>query len=322
MAIGALSRNTMAWPKLKSIYRHVVEVFSIWLDAEASTMGAAVAFYCIFAIAPLFILVLALAGAVFGHQSAQHELFGELQKLIGANGSQSIQSILNAANRPRASMFAAVIGFAALFIGASSVFIQLQQSLNAIWGVRVKSSGVRTFVVQRLLSFAALLGIGFLLLISLVVSAVLDAAGTWMSGVLPLHQFIWQVFNFVFSFGIVTLLFALIFKVLPDVIIAWRDVWIGAAVTALLFTIGKFLIGDYLGRSSVSSAYGAAGSFVVVLLWVYYSTQILLLGAASVRVYANRYGSHIRPSPHAEFIKKVQMRDKHRHLGKSSSLSS
>ena len=294
----------MARRKLKSIYRHILEVISIWNGVNASTMGAAVAFYTIFAIAPLFILVLALAGTVFGHQAAQRELFGEVKGLIGNSGSEAIQSILSAANRPKASLIAAIIGFTTLFIGASSVFMQLQQSLNAIWNVRATSKGVRVFIKYRLLSFAALLGIGFLLLVSLIISAGLDAAGEWIDNIAPVGLIFWRIVNFAVSLGIITLLFALIFKVLPDVIISWRDVWIGASVTALLFTIGKVLLGAYLGRSSVGSAYGAAGSFVVVLLWVYYSTQILLFGAASVRVYANRYGRHIVPAPHAEFITK------------------
>ncbi len=260
------------------------------------------AFYTIFAIAPLFILVLALAGMLFGHEAAQRELFGQIEGLVGKNGSQAIQSILAAADRPKAGLAATIIGFIALFIGASSVFIQLQQSLNAIWNVRLKASGLQNFIKHRLLSFAALLGIGFLLLVSLIISAALNAAGTWIGGIIPAHEVFWQIVDLLVSMGIITLLFALIFKMLPDVRIAWRDVWIGSFETALLFTIGKFLLGAYLGRSSLSSAYGVAGSFVVVLLWVYYSAQILLLGAASIRVYANRYGSRILPAANAEFV--------------------
>jgi membrane protein len=265
-------------------------------------MGAAVAFYTIFAIAPLFILVLALAGVLFGHEAAQRELFGQIEGLIGTNGSQAIQSILIAANKPKTGLLATIIGFAALFIGASSVFIQLQLSLNAIWNVRLKTTGVRSFIKHRLLSFAALLGIGFLLLVSLIVSAGLSAAGKWIGGMMPAHEIIWQIVDMAASLGIITLLFAMMFKILPDVIIAWHDVWIGSFVTAVLFTFGKFLLGAYLGRSTLSSAYGAAGSFIVVLLWVYYSAQILLFGAASIRVYANRYGTSIQPAANAEFV--------------------
>jgi membrane protein len=298
----------------KSLYRHITEAYFIWNDANASAMGAAVAFYTIFAIAPLFILVLALAGVLFGHEAAQRELFGQIEGLIGANGSEAIQSILIAANKPKTGLLATIIGFATLFIGASSVFIQLQLSLNAIWNVRLKTSGVRSFIKHRLLSFAALLGIGFLLLVSLIVSAGLSAAGKWIGGMMPAHEIIWQIVDMAASLGIITLLFAMMFKVLPDVIIAWHDVWIGSFVTALLFTFGKFLLGAYLGRSTLSSAYGAAGSFIVVLLWVYYSAQILLFGAASIRVYANRYGTRIQPAANAEFIlqeKKLKSTTRH-----------
>jgi membrane protein len=287
--------------RLKSLYDNAYAVVTVWLNANASANGAAVAFYTIFAIAPLFILVLALAGVLFGHEAAKNQLFAEIAKLIGRSGSQSVQSILVAADRPKASLFATVVGLIALFIGASSVFIQLQQALNAIWNVRLKGTGIRRFLKYRLISFVALLSIGFLLLVSLIISAVLDALGKWMSGIVPAHLFVWEVIDFAASLTIITLLFAMIFKILPDVKIAWRDVWVGSLITALLFTIGKFLLGAYLGRSSLSSAYGAVGSFVVVLLWVYYSAQILLLGAAFVRVYADRHGSRSRPAADAEF---------------------
>lgn len=294
--------NVMPSSKFRVLYRHLVETFSIWNDANASALGAAVAFYTIFAIAPLFILVLALAGFMFGHEAAQKELYGQISGLIGKNGGEAIQSILAAADKPRAGLAATIIGFITLFVGATTVFVQLQQSLNAIWNVRPKSMSVRSFIVQRLLSFAALVGIGFLLLVSLIVSAGLDAAGKWMGGMVPAHEVIWNIVDAVVSTGIITLLFAMIFKMLPDVIIAWRDVWRGSFITALLFIAGKFLLGAYLGRNSFSSAYGAAGSFIVVLLWVYYSAQILLFGAAYIRVYAKERGSPIRPMANARFV--------------------
>jgi membrane protein len=306
--------------KLKYLYGHAVHVITIWNDANASAMGAAVAFYTIFAIAPLFILVLALAGAIFGPEAAHRELFGQIEGLIGKNGAEAIQSILAAANQPKANLWATIIGFTTLFIGASSVFIQLQQALNAIWNVRLKSTGLHSFIRHRLLSFAALLGIGFLLLVSLIVSAGLHAAGKWVSGVNPNHEAFWQCLDLAVSLGIITLLFAMIFKMLPDVIIAWHDVWIGSFITALLFSVGKFLLGAYLGRSTLSSAYGAAGSFVVVLLWVYYSAQLLLFGAASIRVYAREHGSPIRPSSNAEFVaqEKTERREQATRLPKPS----
>jgi len=305
--------------KLKSWYDTGYSVVMVWINANASAMGAAVAFYTIFAIAPLFILVLALAGVLFGHQSAQHQVFAEISQLIGKNSAESVESILTAANRPRASLIATIVGFVALFVGASSVFIQLQQALNAIWSVRLKTTGIRSFLRYRLLSFMMLLGIGFLLLVSLILSAVLDGIGKWMSNVVPLHFLIWKGIDIGASLGVITLLFAMIFKMLPDVKIAWHDVWIGSLITALLFTIGKFLLGAYLGRSSLSSAYGAAGSFVVVLMWVYYSAQILMFGAAFVRVYADKYGSHSRPTADAEFVT-TQFR-KHPHDDHGSELA-
>jgi membrane protein len=288
--------------KLKSLYQHIVQAISVWNDANASAMGAAIAFYTIFAIAPLFILVLVLAGALFGPEAAHRELFGQIKGLVGDNGATAIQSILTAADKPKTSLLATILGFITLFIGASTVFIQLQQSLNAIWKVRLKTSGLQSFIRHRLLSFAALLGIGFLLLVSLIVSAALEAAGKWMGGMIPAHEVIWHILDLVISLAIITLLFALMFKLLPDVLIAWRDVWIGSFVTALFFTAGKYLLGAYLGRGSLSSAYGAAGSFVVVLLWVYYSAQILLFGAASIHVYAKQHGASIRPASNAEFV--------------------
>jgi membrane protein len=296
--------------KLKASYRFVLEIYSVWSEGSATTMGAAVAFYTIFAIAPLFILVLALAGFFFGQEAAQHELFGQLSNLVGRKGGEAIQSVLASANRPRANTLATSVALVFLFIGASGVFIQLQDSLNAIWNVQLKpGGGLRHLIKSRLLSFAMLLGIGFLLLVSLILSAALSAAGKFMSGILPAQEIIWNIVNFIVSLGLVTLLFAMIFKILPDMKIAWHDVWIGAFITALLFDLGKFLLGFYLGRSTVASAYGAAGSLVVVLLWVYYSVQILLFGAAFTRIWATKYGKHIKPAAGAKFVQKEREDD-------------
>jgi membrane protein len=283
-------------------YDTVLKVVLIWSNANSSAMGAAVAYYTIFAIAPLFILTLALAGLCFGHEAAQHALFQQISGLIGQKSADAMGSLLAAADRPKTSAFATVIGLATLFIGATSVFIQLQQSLNAIWGVRPKRGTVWQFIRTRLISFAALLSIGFLLLVSLILSAALAAAGKWLRGVLPAEAVIWQGVDFLLSLALITLLFAMMFKILPDVKIDWRDVWIGALITAVLFTVGKALIGLYLGRSSVSSAYGAAGSLILVMVWVYYSVQIVLFGAASTRVWAQKHNAEIHPLEGAEFF--------------------
>jgi len=274
---------------LKLIFRLAMQIFETWKNANATTLGAATAFYTIFAVAPLFMLVLALAGFCFGDM-ARHELFDQVSGLIGQKSANALQSLLVAADRPRSGAFATVLGLAALFVGATSVFIQLQQALNAVWSVQPQD-GWRQFIRLRLLSFATLLGIGFLLLVSLVVSAALAAAGKWVRDVLPAQEVIWQLIDFAVSLGLITVLFAMMFKILPDIDISWRNVWAGAFITSLLFTVGKFAIGLYLGRSSVSSAYGAAGSLVVGLLWVYYSVQILLFGAAITRVYTTRRSS-------------------------------
>lgn len=282
-------------------YRIIMEVVAIWSDANSSAMGAAVAYYTTFAIAPLFILTLAISGLCFGHTAAEHALFDQVSGLIGNKGAGAMEQLLTSADKPKSGTFATIVGIATLFIGATSVFIQLQQSLNAVWSVRPRRGTVWQFIRTRLISFAALLGIGFLLLVSLVLSAALAAAGKWLSGVLPGEAVLWQGVDFLFSLALVTLLFALMFKVLPDVRIGWRDVWAGALITALLFTFGKFLIGLYLGRSTISSAYGAAGSLILVLVWVYYSVQIVLFGAASTRVWAQKHRDKIHPLEGAEF---------------------
>lgn len=274
-----------------------------WSNQDVPRLGAALSFYTLFAIAPLFVIVLAVAGLWFGEEAARRELFGQVSGLVGSEGGKAIQSLVVAADKPKTGVWATVIAAVTLLVGATSVFVQLQDSLNSVWGVRRKpGGGLRHFIKDRLLSFALIVGIGFLLLVSLVLSAGLSVLGKFMGGLLPAQEVLLQVINFVVSFGVITLLFAMIFKVLPDVKIAWREVWIGAMITALLFNLGKFLLGLYLGRSSVTSAYGAAGSLVIVLLWVYYSAQILFFGAKFTQIYASRYGSRLEPMPGAEAV--------------------
>lgn len=287
----------------RSSFELVKQTVSEWIDQGVSRMGAALAFYTLFAMAPLFVIVLAIAGVWFGEEAARRELFSQVSGLVGSAGGEAIQALVSAANKPKTGAWAAVIAVATLFVGATGVFVQLQDALNSIWGVRrVPGRGLRNFIKDRLLSFALIVGIGFLLLVSLVVSAGLSALGKFMVGLLPEQGTIWQGINFVVSFGVITLLFAMIFKVLPDVKIAWRDVWIGAILTALLFNLGKFLLGLYLGRSSVTSAYGAAGSLVIVLLWVYYSAQILFFGAKFTQIYSTKHGSRLEPAPGARAV--------------------
>jgi len=292
--------TTMTRP-LKSVFAMVKQAVSEWFDQSISRLGAALAFYTFFSIAPLFVIVLAIAGLWFGEEAARRELFSQVSGLVGSEGGEAIQALVSAARKPTTGVWATVIASATLFVGATGVFVQLQDALNSIWGVRRKPGrGVRNFIKDRVLSFALIIGIGFLLLVSLVLSAALSALGNYMTGLLPAQETLWQGINFVISFVVITLLFAMIFKVLPDVKIAWRDVWTGALLTALLFNLGKYLLGLYLGRSSVTSAYGAAGSLVVVLLWVYYSAQILFFGAKFTQIYSARHGSRREPVPGAK----------------------
>jgi membrane protein len=288
---------------LIAILELVKQVVSEWIDQDVPRMGAALAFYTFFAISPLFVIVLAIAGFWFGEQAARRELFSQFSSLVGSEGAEAVQALVSAAQKTKTGAWATVIAGITLFVGATGVFVQLQDALNAIWSVRREPGrGLRNFIKDRLLSFALIVGIGFLLLVSLVLSAGLSALDKFMVVLVPAHETVWQGINFVVSFGVITLLFAVIFKVLPDVKIAWRDVWIGATITALLFNVGKHLFGLYLGRSGVASVFGAAGSLVIVLLWVYYSAQILFFGAKFTKVYSNRYGSHLEPVPGAEEV--------------------
>lgn len=286
-----------------SLARLVRQTTLEWMAQDVPRLGASLAFYTIFAIAPLFVIVLAIAGLWFGEEAARRELFNEVSGLVGSEGREAIEALVSAANQPKAGAWATVAALATLFIGVTGVFVELQDALNTVWGVRrLPGRGFHRFVKDRLLSFALVVGMGFLLLVSLVLSAGLSAFGKFLDGLLPAQEVIWQGVNFTVSFGVITVLFALVFKVLPDVKIAWRDVWIGAVITALLFNLGKLLIGLYLGRSGITSAYGAAGSLVVILMWVYYSSQILFFGAKFTQVYANEYGARLEPTSGASIV--------------------
>ena len=256
-------------------------------------MGAALAYYTIFSIAPLLLIVISVAGLVFGRDAARGEIFAQLSGLMGAQGAMAVQGLLEAVNKPTEGIVATAIGIALLVVGATTVFGELQDALDRIWRApaREQDTGLFNLLRVRLMSFSMIMGIGFLLMVSLVASAALAALGKWWSPLFGGWETLAQTVNFAFSFVMVTIVFAMIYKVMPRVRVQWRDVWVGAAVTALLFTIGKHLIGLYIGKSSVASGYGAAGSLVVVLVWVYYSAQIFLLGAEFTWVYAHTFGS-------------------------------
>lgn len=271
-----------------------------WSADKAPRLAAALSYYTVFSLAPLLLVVIAIAGLVFGPDAARGRIDDQLRGLIGQEGAAFIQEMLQNANKPATGIFATIVGIVTLLLGAMGVFAQLKDALNTAWDVQPKpGGGIKHFIMNNILSFGMLLGVGFLLLVSLVLSAGLAALDQFTRGLLPGVEFIIQLINLVVSFGVITALFALIFKFLPDAKIAWKDVWIGAAVTSLLFTIGKFAIGLYLGNSGTATTYGAAASLVVLFLWIYYSAQILLFGAEFTQVYARTYGSQIQPNKNA-----------------------
>ena len=264
-----------------------------WLDDYAQSMGAALAFYTMFSIAPFLLIVTAVAGLFFGEGAAKGEIFNQMQSLLGAQGAMAVQSLLESATKPTGSVLAAVVGSAFLFIGATSVFAELQDALDRIWRapLRVNTFGLWRLVRARLLSFGMILGIGFLLMVSLAFSAGVAALSKWWDALFQGWATVAFIINLAASLILSTAVFAMIYKLMPRVQIDWRDVWIGAVVTALLFITGKFLIGLYLGRSGISARFGSAGSLVVVLLWVYYSAQVFLFGAEFTWAYSHKFGS-------------------------------
>ena len=259
----------------------------------APSMGAALSYYTLFSIAPLLLIVISVAGVFFGADAVRGVIFAQLQSLMGEEGAEAIQDMLATASDPKTGMLATLASVGGLVIGATTVFNELQNDLDRIWRApaRVKSSGIWNLLRTRLLSFGMVLGLAFLLTVSLVTSAALSTVGKWWDGWFGAWEPLAHLLDIVINFGLLTLIFALIYKMIPRVHVSWHDVWIGAGVTSLLFVLGKVLIGLYLGKSDMTSSFGAAGSMVLVMVWVYYSTQIFLFGAEFTWVYANVYGS-------------------------------
>ncbi len=264
-----------------------------WIDDKAPSMGAALAFYTLFSLAPLLLIAISVAGLVFGQQAARGEILAQLTDLVGNTSAQAVQAMLEQVSRPGAGLLGTVVGVVTLLIGATTVFGELQSALDRIWAVpdQIPRGGPWNLVRARLLSLGLILGIGFLLMVSLLASAALAALSRWWAPFFESFGFLAAGLDLGVSLVLITALFAMIYKLMPSARVAWRDVWIGSALTALLFTIGKFLIALYIGRSGVASPFGAAGSVVVLLMWVYFSAQIFLLGAEFTWVYANRHGS-------------------------------
>lgn len=281
------------WPILK-------ETATDWSDDNASRLAAALACYTLLSIAPLLVLSVAVAGLAFGEEAARGQIVGQIGGIVGTEAGVAVQTIAANAKEPSAGILSSIVGLAVLLFGASGVFNELQNTLNAIWEVEPKpNQGVKGFIRHRFFSFAMVLAVAFLLLVSLVVSAALAATGKFFERYLPGGELVWQAVNFVVALSVTTALFAAIFKVIPDVVMRWRDAWIGGLFTAVLFTIGKFALGLYIGKSGTTSSFGVAGSLVALVLWVYYSSQILFLGAEFTQVYSRHFGGRIRPNEHA-----------------------
>jgi membrane protein len=291
---------------LKETIDVLKQTFSEWMEDQAPTLGAALAYYTVFSLAPLLIISISIAGLVFSKEAAQGQIFDQLRGLLGDESGRAMEVMVqNASAEPATGLVATLLGFVTLLFGASGVFAQLQMSLNTIWGVQPKPGrGILGIIQDRILSFGFILVVGFLLLVSLLLTAAIAFVGHRFGDMVPGMEALVQILNSIFSLAVIALLFAMIFKFLPDAKIAWRDVWIGAFITAALFTLGKFALGLYLGRSGVGSSYGAAGSLIVLLLWVFFSSQIVFFGAEFTQVYANRFGSRVAPSGNAVAVSK------------------
>ncbi len=281
------------------------ETIHNWEQDNVSRLAAALSCYALLSIAPLGIMSVAVAGLVFGQEAARGHIAAEIGSIVGSEAARAIELIVANSARNSGGILGAVLGIVVLILGASGVFVELQSAMNTIWKVAPKpGQGVITFIRHRMLSFAMVLAVAFLLLVSLIVNAALSAIGKFFGEYLPVGEVIWQVAYGAVSFVITAGLFALIFKVLPDIEVAWGDVWPGAFVTAFLFTIGKVLLALYIGESSVTSSFGAAGSLVALVIWVYYSSQIVFLGAELAEVYSRRVGTGFHPTEHAVSVQR------------------
>ena len=287
--------------KSKIALRLLKETFAAWQKDKVPLLASSLAYYTVFSIAPLLLIAIAIAGVFFGEDAVRGQIIGQIQELIGHDAASAIQSMLqNTQKSYVGGTFATIFGVITLLLGASGVFGQLQEALNIIWDVKPKPGrSLITFVKARFISFAMVLVIGFLLVVSSLISTLLHAVAHFIRHLIPSIEFLGQSLDFILSFIVVTLLFASIYKVLPDVKVPWRNLWLGAAITALFFNIGKYIISLYLSGSNIASVYGAASSIIVVLVWVFYSAQILLLGAEFTQIYCSYLGTPISPSKHA-----------------------
>ncbi len=295
---------------ISNFFKVTKETAKEWMDEDPFRRSATVAYYAVFSIPALLVIVIALAGLVFGREAVQGEISAQIQSALGAETAESIEDIIAKSSEAKTSIWATIIGFITLIIGSTGVFGELQTSLNQIWEVKVvaKKKWLKT-IKNRLFSFGLVLSIGFLLLISLLLTTALEALSGYINRLLPdFMVVVFHILNFIISFGVITVLFALIFKVLPDAKIRWRDVWIGAVVTGLLFVLGKYALGIYFAKANPGSAYGAAGSIILIMLWVSYSCMILFFGAEFTKQYAVAHGHEIQPTTDSEIISEKEIK--------------
>ncbi len=294
-----MADNTFKWKDLPGLIK---ETYTEWNNDDPWRQSAVVAYYAIFSLPALLIIVITIAGSIFGEAAVQGELSNEIGNMIGPDAASEVETMISNAYTNQNSVIATIIGIAVLVFGATGVFYQLQQSLNNVWNVEPdKDAGIKKLLKDRLTSFSVILVIGFLMLISLLLTTLLSVLSDFIVRHLPDYLlYVFYVVQFLVSFGIITLLFGMIFKILPDVELEWKTVWTGAIVTAALFVIGKFALGIYFGKANPGSAYGAAGSIILILLWVSYSCLILFFGAEFTKVYARRYMQNVKPSKHAK----------------------
>lgn len=286
---------------LRKIGRLFRETFKEWQEDNASRIAAALAYYAVFSISPLLVIAIAIAGTFFGQQTAQDQITEQITALVGEDGVQPVLMALDNISQPEIRGVASLISVGVLLLGASGFFAQLQDALNTVWKVKPQpGQGIWIFVRKRVSSFLMVLAIGLLLILSLILSAVVSTLSKYQADYLPGWAILWENLDFIVSLGLMTFIFGLMFKYVPDAKIAWKDVFVGSVITALLFLFGKFLLGVYLSKGSLGSAYGAAGSLIVLLAWIYYSAQIILFGAEFTQVYTRIYGSKIRPSKHSQ----------------------
>lgn len=291
---------------MKKLFRTIVAVmkdaFAGFSEHNAARMGASLSYYTVFSIGPLLLIAIAVAGMVFGREAAQNEVFDTLKGFLGASGADVVQNAVQSASKKSSSILATIVSVALLLVTASGVFAELHTAMNDMWGVKLKKSTIWRAVRSRFLSMTMVFGVAFLLLVSLLISTVLGVVGKWLSETLPGGETLWQIINFGISLAIIAVLFAAMFKYVPDLRMRWREAFIGGAVTSLLFTLGKLGISLYISKGDVGSGYGAAGSLIVLLIWVYYSSQIVFFGAEICRAIVVAREAPVRPARMAESV--------------------